>query len=819
MGGIYFNTDDVASPGASTISDNEFTQSVGSDAGSGDYGQAVLIWQKAADNVSIQGNDFSDLSGPGANINTTGAGSGGSCPESSTGLSISDNTSEVNGTNYDDNLVALFCTTDALITGNTFTVSDADDTNAVGPIYLGGGDISTTVSGNTLNGNGAPYSGGAIGVGTPYYPTNNATIESNTITGWGDSGTDGQGIVVYGFGYGEPTGFTIENNTITDSGYGIWIYYDGSGYPSGTIANNYVHDSITTDCQDDTSGSGTDGTNDTWSNNIGTTSAPSGLCGMATTGVTTAVDDASTSSAWAGSEVTGATADDTSSVTGAIDDVAATGTVSYTLFDTTDCTDAGTSAGSGLSLGSDSSTVGPLAAGSYGFEATYSGDSNYAGSTSSCEPFSVGKAAGGITTTVDDAATNSTWSGSEATGSSAYDTSSVTGEEGFIAPTGSVSYSYFSNGSCTSGSTPAGNDLALGSHSTTEGPLTQGSYGFEATYSGDSNYTGFTTTCEPFSVATAPTGVSTTVDDASTHSTWSGSEATGASAYDTSSVTGEVDDIAPTGTISYSYFTNGVCSGAGAAAGTNLALGSHSSTEGPLSTGTYGFEATYSGDSNYSGNTSSCESFSVGKGTSPTKTTPTDSTIVLTLNQSDTDVATVTGNAGGGSPTGSMTYYVCGPTSNPTPCTSMANEVGGTVSLSPGAHNTATATSASFTPNAVGYWCFASYYSGDSNYNTSSDATVDECVNVEGPLTMITTSLPSGTKGTAYSTTLVARGGTQPYRWTHGHLPRGLGLNRNTGVLSGTPRGSGTYNVTIHVRDRSHPRELVTVHFTLTIAL
>ena len=297
------------------------------------------------------------------------------------------------------------------------------------------------------------------------------------------------------------------------------------------------------------------------------------------------------------------------------------------------------------------------------------------------------------------------------------------------------------------------------------------------------------------------------------------SEGTGSSAYDTSAITGEVDAVAPTGTVSYTYFTNSTCTAGSTPAGSTLALGSHSTTEGPLATGSYGFEASYSGDATYSSSTGPCESFSVGRGTSPTKTTPTDSTIVLTLNQADTDVATVTGNAGGGSPTGTMTFYECGPFSVPTPCTSMSNPVGGAVSLSPASGNTATATSASFTPNAVGYWCFASYYSGDANYNTSSDATVDECVNVEGPLSLITSSLPSGTRRTAYSTTLVARGGTQPYRWTHGHLPRGLSLNRTTGVLAGTPLGSGTYTVTIHVRDFSHPKELVTKRFTLVINL
>ena len=276
-GGIYFNTDDAPSPGATTISDNEFTQSTSSEAGSGDFGQAVLIWQKAADNVSINNNDFSDLSGPGANINTTGAGTAGTCPESSTGLSISDNTSEVNGAAYDDNFVALFCTTGASIATNTFTVTDSADANAVPPIYLGGGDSSPVVTGNTLNGDGATYASG-IAVSTAFYPTDNATVEDNSITDFGDNGTDGQGIVVYGFGHGEPTGFTIEGNTLTGNGDGILIYNDGSGYPSGAITGNDVTGSVTDDCVDQTTGGGTLGTDNMWTANTGANSSPAGLC-------------------------------------------------------------------------------------------------------------------------------------------------------------------------------------------------------------------------------------------------------------------------------------------------------------------------------------------------------------------------------------------------------------------------------------------------------------------------------------------------------------------------------------------------------------
>ena len=219
-------------------------------------------------------------------------------------------------------------------------------------------------------------------------------------------------------------------------------------------------------------------------------------------------------------------------------------------------------------------------------------------------------------------------------------------------------------------------------------------------------------------------------------------------------------------------------------------------------TGYWCFAGYYSGDTNYaaSSDTSVDECFDVTPATTSNNTAPTDRTILL--GQADTDLGTVTGNAAGGSPTGTMTFYACGPTSTSTPCTSKANQVGGSVNVNAGAHNTASATSSPFTPNAVGYWCFAGYYNGDTNYKASSDTSVDECVNVEGPVTIITSSLPGATKGVVYSTTITARGGTQPYKWTHaGRLPRGLVLNKATGVLSGTPKSSGTFTFTIKVMD------------------
>ena len=64
-------------------------------------------------------------------------------------------------------------------------------------------------------------------------------------------------------------------------------------------------------------------------------------------------------------------------------------------------------------------------------------------------------------------------------------------------------------------------------------------------------------------------------------------------------------------------------------------------------------------------------------------------------------------------------------------------------------------------------------------------------------LTITTSSLPSGTKGTPYSNALLASGGTSPYSWsiTAGTFPQDSPYP-TTGLLSGTPTASGTSSFT-----------------------
>ncbi|MHC4713164.1 MAG: putative Ig domain-containing protein, partial [Planctomycetota bacterium] len=86
-------------------------------------------------------------------------------------------------------------------------------------------------------------------------------------------------------------------------------------------------------------------------------------------------------------------------------------------------------------------------------------------------------------------------------------------------------------------------------------------------------------------------------------------------------------------------------------------------------------------------------------------------------------------------------------------------------------------------------------------------------------LEITTTSLPDGDVDVAYSQTLAATGGVQPYTWSiiSGDLPAGLSLSSSTGQISGTPSTYGTSNFTVQVTDDQSPADSDTQALSITI--
>jgi hypothetical protein len=92
-----------------------------------------------------------------------------------------------------------------------------------------------------------------------------------------------------------------------------------------------------------------------------------------------------------------------------------------------------------------------------------------------------------------------------------------------------------------------------------------------------------------------------------------------------------------------------------------------------------------------------------------------------------------------------------------------------------------------------------------------------------GHVTITTTTLPPGTVGQPYSFQLQATGGTPPYTWNkyppkgQGVLPLGLHLSKS-GLISGTPKRSGTYTITVKCLDSSHSHKTQAIQ-TLTLVI
>lgn len=216
----------------------------------------------------------------------------------------------------------------------------------------------------------------------------------------------------------------------------------------------------------------------------------------------------------------------------------------------------------------------------------------------------------------------------------------------------------------------------------------------------------------------------------------------------------------------------------------------------PNAIGTWCFDAEYSGDTNYaaSNDGTSDECFTVGQAAASVVSTPNSQS--TTLAAGDSDQVTVTGNATGGSPTGSVAFSVCGPLSSNSGCASGGTPVGA-VPLTAGPNNTATATSANFKSGlSPGIWCFRADYSGDTNYMAGGDGSAGECFTVLQP------GAPSATISSPTPNATYAVGQTVQANYSCAEASGGPGLSSCNGTApNGAPidtstRGPHTFSVT-----------------------
>ena len=410
---------------------------------------------------------------------------------------------------------------------------------------------------------------------------------------------------------------------------------------------------------------------------------------------------------------------DTATLSGLVDGKT-TPSISFSFYLSADCTGAAqaiTNTGAGDSADAVSATVGPLGAGSYSFKAAVPANDDYLGDDSDCEPFTVAQAQLDVTTAVHDVAHTDVTTSSVALGSTVHDTAQLTGDvSGFTPP--AIAFSFYLSGDCT-GTAQAITNTGAGDGadavSDTVGPLGAGSYSFNASIAGDTNYAGDNSDCEPFSVTQAQLAVTTAVHDAAHTDVTNTIVALGTTVHDTAQLSGEVSGFTPP-QIAFSFYLSGDCTGT-AQTITNTGPGETadavSGTVGPLNgAGSYSFKASIAGDTNYAGDDSDCEPFSVGQAQLSVSTAVHDEAHLDVTNGSVPlgttvhDTANLSGVVTGATPPAiSFSFYLSGD------CSGTAQAVTNT-----GAGDSADAVSATVGPLGAGSYSFKAAVPANGDY-------------------------------------------------------------------------------------------------------
>lgn len=349
-------------------------------------------------------------------------------------------------------------------------------------------------------------------------------------------------------------------------------------------------------------------------------------------------------------------------------------------------------------------------------------------------------------------------------------------------PTGTVSFAVDGNPiggvaenlSGSSVTSPPISDLSVGSHTVT------------ATYSGDANFAGTSTTsAEQVNQKVGQAAVSTTVLATPTSSVY------GSAVSLTATVAAAAPGAGvPTGSVTFYVGGNPVGSPA------TLANGEATEQVSSLPGGADSITAVYSGDNNFAASTASEEkplTFAVTP--APTSTVVTSATNPVLYGQPVSFTATVsTSVTGVGPPGGAVQFYVSG------------NPVGSPVTLSAGK-----ATSAAIGTLAVGSDTVTAAYSGDTDFAGSSaiggSAVVSETVN-QAPTKITVTGPSTVTQGQAATFQVTVSGGDPPSGsvvFSAGSANLGTAPLNNAGQATFTTSALPSGNVTVAVTYTGDP--------------
>jgi hypothetical protein len=285
------------------------------------------------------------------------------------------------------------------------------------------------------------------------------------------------------------------------------------------------------------------------------------------------------------------------------------GTVTYDVYSEEECRTVVAEAGKvTVTSGTvPASTEEKLKAGTYYWQATYSGDANDAGETTACgEATVIVNTATSLTTTLSGGGQEGE-SISVSEGTKITDKATLSGTNASKAG-GSVVYDVYSEDECKTLVTEVG-EVTVSSGAVPasgEETLSPGTYYWQAFYSGESDNHQSTSSCKEVSVVKAATSLASSLTGGGySHERASVLEGTGVA--DDATLSGENASKAG-GTVTYDVYSEKECKTLAAEAGkVSVTSGSvPASTEETLKAGTYYWQATYSGDANNLSTSSTC---------------------------------------------------------------------------------------------------------------------------------------------------------------------------------------------------------------------
>jgi hypothetical protein len=384
-----------------------------------------------------------------------------------------------------------------------------------------------------------------------------------------------------------------------------------------------------------------------------------------------------------------------------------------------------------------SNTALPASGSPYSVTATFAGDSNFTGSTSSPgQSLTVTKAT--TTTTLTISSATVTYGNEASLNFTATVSPEFTGTPG-----GTVTVKAGSTVLCSM-------TLPTTQCSTTDDPLNASGtqYAIAATYSGDTNFTGSTSSTKNLTVGKASTSTSLNL---SQFSVSFGSEST---VVFTATITPQFAGSTPTGVVTVAT------SSATTLCTITLPVTTCSTTDQALApSGTaYSVTASYPGDTNFTGSTSGAQSLTITGGNSTTTVSPSSSSVIYGNETTVTFTVTVT-PLKAGTPTGTATVK----TGATTLCTVTTLTPDGSGTCRPSNSTLLTVSSTAYPVVAT--------YSGDSNFSPSAS----------DPSNLTVTQATTGT-ALAVSPSSVTYGGESAVIFSTVLTPQ----------FSGTPTGSVT---------------------------